>query len=221
MTYCTSIVDVAHMDHADLREAATGGIVAVILKVCTGVDALDPEFKARIFEAVGAGLLVSGYAFGTGEHPGDAQWRDFRDRWDAGCASVSLAPKSVPVWLDLESNGDNTMTPDQARAWLAAGQADGYRVGLYGGLSKLTDHFRDPNDAVGRVPLWLAAYGNEPKNLPAPWASKGWRLWQYTDGKDGPSDRNSFPRTAPGCGPCDRSGFAGTDDDLRAWWRQG
>lgn len=219
MNYVTGLIDVAHMDRIDFDAAVKGGVLAATLKVCNGVDAPDPKFLERIVQAAHACLLVSGYAFGTDEHPGADQWADFRVRWDAGCASVHLDPTSLPVWLDYERTAGHIMAPDKARDWLAAGRRDGYRVGLYGGLSNLTKTFTSATDAVGDYDLWLACYGNRPAHLPAPWAAKGWRLWQYTDGAYGPSDQNAFPRQVRGVGGVDRSAFEGDVGALVDWWR--
>jgi lysozyme len=73
--------------------------------------------------------------------------------------------------------------------------------------------------ATGRLPvvytcpLWLAEYGSRPV-CPPGWSQ--WKLWQHTDGQVG-----SAPVPVPGIGPCDRSRFAGTIDQLRAWWAKG
>jgi lysozyme len=67
-----------------------------------------------------------------------------------------------------------------------------------------------PNSMLSQCPLWLAEYGSRPI-CPPGWSQ--WKLWQHTDGRVG-----SGPMTVPGIGPCDRSRFAGTVDELRAWW---
>ena len=71
-----------------------------------------------------------------------------------------------------------------------------------------------------QCPLWLAAYGPDPRRLaaPAPWSA--WILHQYTDGPYGPSDTTTFPRHTPGFARevQDRSCFRGSLDDLRRRW---
>lgn len=224
-TVFTGLIDVAHMDRVDFAAAHGDGIELVVLKVSTGVHCPDPAFARRIVEARAQGLMVCGYEFGTDQHPGAEQWADFRARWDAGCASVGLDPRRVPVWLDYERNavGAKTlMAAQQARDYLAAARADGYRCGLYGGLSNLSHVFTSASDVVGSYDLWLAAYGPSPHHLrlnaPAPWRAKG-PLWvQYSDGAFGPTDRATFPRDVAGCGRPDRSCYFGGADELRAWW---
>ena len=95
---------------------------------------------------------------------------------------------------------------------------------LYAGLSDLRARIKaaapDVVAVLANCPLWLAAYGPDPRALaaPAPWAS--WSLHQYTNGADGPADTTTFPRRTPGFARQiqDRSCFRGTADELRAWW---
>jgi lysozyme len=67
-----------------------------------------------------------------------------------------------------------------------------------------------PNKTLSNCPLWLAEYGTRP--ICPPGFTK-WQLWQHTDGRVG-----SAVVPVPGIGPCDRSKFAGTVDQLMAWW---
>jgi lysozyme len=66
------------------------------------------------------------------------------------------------------------------------------------------------NLTLSRCALWLAEYGTRPI-CPPGWSQ--WKLWQHTDGLVG-----SAPVPVPGIGSCDRSRFAGTVDQLKAWW---
>ena len=208
------IIDIAHMDADVLADAPAQGFGACVLKTCTGVGCPDSKFSARFAEALSLGLLVSGYAFLTGQHSGADQWADFRARWDAACAAHALNPQALPVWCDFESNPSGTpASPQHARDFLAAGRADGYRVGLYGGSSHLSAVFQDASDPIGSYPLWLAQYSNPEPHTPPPWRANGWTLWQYTDQADGPSDRIAYPRSH-----CDRSCYRGTVAQCALWW---
>jgi lysozyme len=67
-----------------------------------------------------------------------------------------------------------------------------------------------PNQTLSNCPLWLAEYGTRPICPPG---FAAWQLWQHTDGQVG-----SAVVPVPGVGRCDRSKFAGTVDQLKAWW---
>lgn len=93
---------------------------------------------------------------------------------------------------------------------------------LYSGQSFLSGHLgKNVDPVLQRCPLWLAKYGEPPKAVQATWPK--WSLWQYTDGKYGPTQYpwrvGMYPRTTQGIGACDRSVFEGTPEEFRAWWR--
>ena len=213
----TGIIDLAHMDQDVLvSEHANHGVNAVVLKVCTGVGCPDDRFVARFGEAVNLGMLVSGYAFLTGQHPGEQQFADLRKYWDAACAQHGIDPTSRPIWGDYEENPSGSKaTPEVARAFLAAGREAGYNVGIYCGEDNGCVSFPDVNDAVGTYPLWLAAYGPDPRteHVPPPWRATGWTMAQYTNDGAGPSDQTTFPRSG-----CDRSCYRGDLAALTAYW---
>lgn len=115
--------------------------------------------------------------------------------------------------LDFEPNPHGpTMTLPQACEFIKLVQAKtGRRPVLYGGslLRESLGAAVDP--LLARCPLWYARYAAAPFALPPTW--KTYTLWQYTDGNAGPP-----PHAADGLGRCDRSRFAGTEEQLRAAW---
>lgn len=64
------------------------------------------------------------------------------------------------------------------------------------------------------VDLWAPRYNNAGREplLPPPWANRGWRVWQWTDGQEPPHE-------LPGVGECDGSVWSGGEDDLRAYMK--
>ena len=222
MNITTGIVDIHHDDGAfDLAAAQRAGLVALIHKASQGKDWHDPGFDAAMDAAHAAGLLVGAYHFGSDSSPGEVQADFFLRTVGHDITSALLA-------LDLEHNPDTvggTMSTTNAALFVRrVHDATNRWPVLYAGLSDLRARIKaaapDVVAVLANCPLWLAAYGPDPRALaaPAPWAS--WTLHQYTNGADGPTDATTFPRRTPGFARQiqDRSCFRGTADELRAWW---
>jgi len=117
--------------------------------------------------------------------------------------------------LDAEPNGiGGTVTIAQAseaaaRLHMATGRAPLVYISRYGPDERGTDL---PSVVLSRCPLWLPSYNSRPV-CPQGWSQ--WVLWQHTDGSIG-----SDVAPVPGIGRCDRSRFAGTVAELRAWWER-
>jgi lysozyme len=194
------VVDLFHGNKVsvDFSVVRSDGIAAVILKATQGTGFVDPTFVPRLADARAAGLLVGAYHYLDAKSPVD-QIGHF--------LSIVGNTDGILLALDFEPN-----EPSQASAMQAASAAMAVRTVtgrypvLYTGRYLLTA----PNALLSRCPLWLAEYGSRPI-CPPGWSQ--WKLWQHTDGVLG-----SAPVPVPGIGPCDRSRFAGTLDQLRAWW---
>jgi lysozyme len=194
------VVDLFHGNKVsvDFSVVRSDGIAAVILKATQGTGFVDPTFVPRLADARAAGLLVGAYHYLDAKSPVD-QIGHF--------LSIVGNTDGILLALDFEPN-----EPSQASAMQAASAAmavktvTGRYPVLYTGRYLLTA----PNALLSRCPLWLAEYGSRPI-CPPGWSQ--WKLWQHTDGVLG-----SAPVPVPGIGPCDRSRFAGTLDQLRAWW---
>lgn len=66
------------------------------------------------------------------------------------------------------------------------------------------------------VSLWAPRYNSErTPELPKPWESTGFRLWQWSDG-----DIPDGPVEWPGVGSCDLNVWNGTSSDLKEWMGQ-
>jgi lysozyme len=187
-----AVLDLSHWQEVvDFTAVAQSGTAAVILKATQGTGWVDPTFADRAAAAAAAGLMVGAYHFLDASDP-LAQADHF----------LSVAGFLPVLALDLEP------APPTRLAVSAAGAAASRIAGQKGQWPVVyTGRFEVPAaDAIlSQCPLWLAEYGSRPV-CPPGWAA--WRLWQYTSSG-----------TVPGvAGPCDRSRFAGSLDDLAAWW---
>lgn len=217
----TGVVDVHHDDGSyDLDAVKAGGVAALWHKATEGCTYKDPAFWQAMDRARAVGLLRGAYHFASGTTDPVDQAEEFL----ATVGALVQPTDDVLLALDLEGGLDEreTMTTaDAARFVEHVRQRTGRWPVLYAGASKTRErHRRDPAALarLARCPLWLAQYGNEPRQAIGPWPA--WSLWQYTNGTDGPRDRAKFTRSTPGFTrqAQDRSAFRGTADELRAWW---
>jgi lysozyme len=194
------VVDLFHGNKVsvDFSVVRSDGIAAVILKATQGIGFVDPTFAPRRADARAAGLLVGAYHYMDGTSPIE-QIGHF--------LSVVGNTDGILLALDFEPN-----EPSQASAMQAASAATAVNAvtGRYPVFYTGRYLLSAPNPVLSRCPLWLAEYGSRPV-CPPGWSQ--WKLWQHTDGQVG-----SAPAAVPGIGPCDRSRFAGTVDQLRTWW---
>jgi lysozyme len=195
------VIDLSHYDNVsqDFVATAKAGIVAVILKATQGTGFVDPTFLPRVAEARAAGLEVGAYHFLDGSNPA-AQAAHF--------LTVAKSEGGVS-WLALDWE---PYPSSQASVMQAATAAVGIEAatGRWPVLYTIRSMLSAPNQTLSKCALWLAEYGTRPI---CPLGFAAWQLWQHTDGQVG-----SAVVPVPGVGPCDRSKFAGTVDQLRAWW---
>ena len=150
-------------------------------------------------EARSAGLLVGAYHFLDGSNPAEQV---------AHFLTVA-ASEAMVNWLavDWEPYPVSQAGVIQAATAVASVRA---ATGTWPVLYTIRGMLSAPNNTLSNCPLWLAEYGTRPICPPG---FTAWQLWQHTDGQVG-----SAVVPVPGVGPCDRSKFAGTVDQLRAWW---
>jgi len=194
------VIDLYHGDKlsVDFSVVKAAGIAAVILKATQGSGFVDPTFAPRVADARAAGMLVGAYHFMDGTSPVE-QMSHF--------LSIVGNTDNVLLALDFEPNEVSQASVTQLASAINAVKAVTGRVPvLYTNRYMVTT----PNPILLQCPLWLAEYGSNPV-CPPGWS--GWHLWQHTDGQIG-----SDPKSVPGIGPCDRSRFAGTLDQMIAWW---
>jgi lysozyme len=195
------VIDISHDENVsqDFVTTAKAGIAAVILKATQGTGFVDPTFLLRVAEAKAAGLLVGAYHFLDGSSPAEQV---------AHFLTVAKSEGGVS-WLaiDWEPHPASQASVMQAATAVASVQA---ATGMWPIAYINRFMLSAPNTTLSKCPLWLPEYGNNPI---CPLGFSQWKLWQHTDGQVG-----SAVVLVPGIGPCDRSKFAGTVDQLRAWW---
>ncbi|HVI51853.1 MAG TPA: glycoside hydrolase family 25 protein [Candidatus Sulfotelmatobacter sp.] len=222
------VIDLNHhssiMDFGMARQY--GGLKAVIHKASEGNDWFDPLYAQRRVMAEEAGLLWGGYHFGTRMHSGAEQARAF-------LAAAQPGPQTLLV-LDLELNErvpTNSMTLPQAEEFAATVMAVTGRLPLLYVQPAWADgetHRRTGQSLCGAIApgsllsgcdLWLADYRMEPE-LPAAWAGRGWRFWQYAgdNGAGGSGPFGPLSRAMPGVDRCDRNVFSGDETGLGRYW---
>jgi len=195
------VVDISHYEKVsqDFVATAEAGITAVILKATQGTGFVDPTFLSRVTEARAAGLAVGAYHFLDGSSPAEQV---------AHFLTVAVSEAMVNwLALDWEPYPASQASVMQAATAVASVKA---ATGKWPVLYTIRSMLSAPNQTLSNCPLWLAEYGTRPICPPG---FNGWQLWQHTDGQVG-----SAGVPVPGIGPCDRSKFAGTVDQLKAWW---
>ncbi len=203
-----AVVDISHFQsNVDFAAVKADGILAVIHKATQGATYTDPEYASKRIAASQQGLLWGAYHFGTGQDVVQ-QAQHF--------LAVAAADANTLLVLDWEENGiasQGTMSLPQAVEFVErVKDAVGRYPVLYGG-SLIKNSVGTGNTVLSQCPLWLAQYSSNP-SLPAGWSN--YKLWQYTDGVNGPE-----PHGVNGIGNCDRDVFAGSPSDLQTFWKSG
>ena len=208
-TYTDCILDLSHNNSipdplaafATAAHDADDPITLIIHKATQGGGMVDVTYAPRHAAAKSAGLLWGAYHFCDGSDT-VAQADHF--------LSVVGDPTGVLLALDVERNASQATLGDAvfiaSRIAHRIGRWPVIYTGRYGPLGNGSGL---PNAILGRCPLWLPEYGNNPV-CPDGWTE--WAMWQHTDGHMGVDIAD-----APGIGPCDRSYFAGTADELKQW----
>jgi lysozyme len=201
------VVDLYHGDEViSFARAKRAGIRGIIHKASEGADIVDPAYAARRQRVLNDGMLWGAYHFGTGADVDD-QVNNF--------LRAAAPDDDTLVALDFESNGQDTMSLDQARQFLTAIETRlGRKAVLYSG-DLIKEQLGDQVDPFfGSHRLWLAEYGPVPR-VPASW-SQAW-LWQYSGDGIGPDPKTVVGIPGAG-GGLDCNSYTGSPADLAAEW---
>ena len=204
-----SVVDVSHFQtNIDFPSVKQAGILAMIHKATQGTTYGDPSYAVNRIAANKVGLLWGAYHFGTAQDV-PTQVNHF--------LHAAAADANTLLVLDWEENtiaSQGTMSLDQAKQFVQMVQAKTGRFPVLYGGSLIKQSVGTNGDAVlSQCPLWLAQYTSAP-SLPSGWPK--YAIWQYTDGINGPQ-----PHSVNGIGNCDRDVFAGSEAELRDFWKSG
>ncbi len=140
------------------------GLSFVISRATYGTNP-DRRFDQHSSYAIRSGLVSGAYHFGVaGNISGQVD------------AFLAVAEPLKFLALDLEYNGENTMTNNEASVFIAAIHSHGLKIGLY--------HSQSGFPHLGQDWDWVARWRTTP---PA-----SWRFWQYAGT---PLDRDKFNGT--------------------------
>nr|BAN20106.1 unknown secreted protein [Riptortus pedestris] len=203
-SYVNKVVDLSHWNNVNMRLAQEDGIVGVIHKATQGEDYIDPTYQKRREQAEKLGLLWGAYHFGSGSNLGQVQADHFL-RTVGNHTNVLLV-------LDLEPNGSNTMSIEQAGDFVLRVLEVTGRYPLIYGSPYFLSSYTGKLDVLRECKLWIAHYTDNASPI-LPNGSNSWLFWQYTDG-----GRGGTPRLVKGIGPCDRDRFNGEEEDLINKW---
>lgn len=202
------VLDLSHHNTVQsFEQIAAAGIVGMIHKATEGVGYTDPKYEARRAGCREAGILFGAYHFATAS--------DAIDQAEHFLQTARLTGADL-FCLDWEDYGANTLSKEQARAWIEHVEGELGRPGecvIYSG-NTAKEKLGANDTFFGARRLWLAQYGSNPAAKP-PWST--WWLWQYSDGSAGPG-----PHGCPGVtGHVDTNSYDGPADQLLAEWASG
>lgn len=197
------VIDLSHWNNeVHFGLVKRDGIIAVIHKATQGVKYVDPRYETRQIAAKKKGLLWGAYHFGCNSNG--------HDQAEHFLKTVGNTSKTLLV-LDLEYNGNNSMTLNQVETFLKTIKTKTKNpiiiYSSYYFLKKYASPF------LATFSLWIASYNTTAK-IPSSWNK--WVLWQYTNGHKG-----LLPREVKGVGLCNRSKFNGSVEELKEFWLNG
>lgn len=194
------ILDISHWQGTIINFDAIrrAGIAAIFIKSSQGSGGHDPRWSFNSYAAGQAGLLFAPYHFVTTD-TAQAQFDNVMRVARPGAGSV--------IMLDWETN-PTLQTVASADLVAELGQlvegVTGRPPVIYCGRYQL----KTPHPVLSRWPLMLAQWTTRSTANCGPGWDK-WLFWQYTD----------KARVRGITAPVDRSRYAGTTDELTAWWR--
>jgi lysozyme len=184
------------------KTAGESGVTLIIQKATQGTGFTDPTFAARRAAAAANNILFGAYHFCDGSDP-TAQAEHF--------LTVVGDTTNILLALDAEKNSSQVSVDQVVTMALAIKHLSGQMPVLYMGRDGPDGSGEGlPNATLSTMCLWLPEYGNNPVCPPG---FDTWTLHQYTgDGINGSGD-------VAGVGTgLDRSYFAGTAEELPAWF---
>ena len=187
------VIDVSHYQGPiDWAHVKAAGIEFAFIKATQGTSGRDPLYEQNWHDAVAAGLMTSAYHFLTADDPA-AQHRHF----------VDVTGGQGVMMVDWEIDPESGQRPPPP---IATMEQFCRLVAASSGRDPLAYHgmFDLSSPTINAFPWMIPKYGPQPQG-------PKWLLWQYS-----PNGKIDGIATA-----VDRSVFAGTLDELRAWWRDG
>ncbi|NSA93968.1 lysozyme [Clostridium acetobutylicum] len=161
-------VDVYEYDNiSNYQQLKSNGVSVVIQKATEGLCHNDSLLNYRYNAIIQNGFKVGYYHFAdnTGQPVAEAQHF---------LSKVQGLHSDTILWLDIEneSNWTKWQAIDYTNKFIGYVQSQGYRIGLYSGLSFYYEYLKGN---ITNVPLWLASYGRQPAQFP------NIVSWQYSE----------------------------------------
>ena len=210
-----AMVDLSHWQSpVDFVAMKAAGVAAVMLKCTQGNYFDDPQYLIYERAALQAGLLVGAYHFFDGAIDSQTQLEYFLSAIgpDISVVAVDFEPLSPTAPVKAASPAVIAAVEQMCQAlhdkfgrWPLLYTERWYIPGIPTTAQQTILTTLSLSSTLTNCPLWLAEYGTSPIP-PDGWAS--WLFWQYT----------ATGKIAGVSGKCDMDRFAGSLDDLKAWW---
>lgn len=179
-------VDVSHWQGEVDWERVADQVGFGIARIGDGVNTADTRFGANWRGMADAGLIRGSYQFFRASQSPE-------DQADLVIAAlVDLGDDDLAPVLDLETRDGvgGREVVDGARRWLRRVEEGTGRTPMIYTSPSFWRGLPDTGD-LGGYPLWIAHWGVDCPDVPAPWT--GWQVWQSSsdgrvDGIDGPVD---------------------------------
>ncbi|HEY0432327.1 MAG TPA: glycoside hydrolase family 25 protein [Chitinophagaceae bacterium] len=181
------------------------GIIAIIHKATEATDFKDPEYHIRkkLFKE------ENGFLWGSYHLTSNQDVLEQVEHY----LSYAKPENDELIAFDFErSKYHGTMKLDDLVECVDLIESTLHRVPVvYGGRALRSALKGITESPLSRCPLWYARYRDQPIGVPKIW--KAPRIWQYSNGADGPE-----PKEITGFGRPDRGAFNGSKSELRAAW---
>lgn len=205
----------------DWNAVKASGIDGVYFKATEGVNYQDPHFRAYVFDAIRAGLLIGCYHY-LRVRASDIQDADTQaEQFAALVKSVNIPEgQRLPPMVDVE--GTNNLRDSKGKLLIVRPTTKQSALAvrmfciscthylskpvIYTDLGEWEEFGLQTYIEFAIYDLWLANPGLfDPAHVPEPWME--WVMWQYS----WTLDVQGIP------GHVDSEFFNGTTDDLMAW----
>lgn len=160
-------VDVYEYDNiSNYQQLKDTGVQVIIQKATEGLTYNDSLLQYRYAHIQQYGFKIGYYHYARNNNP-IAEAQHF-------LAQIKGLRSDTVLWLDIENENDWSKQEaiDYTNQFINYVQGQGYKIGLYTGLSFYYEYLQGN---ISNVPLWLASYGRQPLQYPdtVSWQSSG------------------------------------------------
>jgi lysozyme len=177
------IIDISHHNgQIDWTKVSkdVNKIEGVYIKTTQGVNYVDHLLIQNSMGATAAKLKVGYYHFATLNDSNVAKDAKTEAQWFITNVKKAEAP-TLPLVLDIETN-DGKISKDNVLLWISTFFYEIAQAGFTDYMLYSYSYFLNANlpknHGLGKIPLWIAAYGASYK-IPDGWTKA--KLWQYSN----------------------------------------